>query len=60
MVGWEGLVKVEVKVCQKMVIGGDGDMVYIWWGVRLTENSESGAEIKDYVTERSEPSLACG
>lgn len=26
-------------------------------GVRLTENSESGAEIKDYVTERSEPSL---
>lgn len=42
--GWEGLVKVEVKVCQKMVIGSDGDMVYIWWGVRLTENSESGAE----------------
>lgn len=58
--GWEGLVKVEVKVCQKMVIGSDGDMVYIWWGVRLTENSESGVEIKDYVTERSEPSLACG
>lgn len=45
MVGWEGLVKVEVKVCQKMVIGSDGDMVYIWWGVRLTENSESGARI---------------